>query len=225
MDKQTYVTIERKMLQCMNDGAHDKEHVYRVLYYVVDIAKDYAVDMDVLIASSLLHDIGRDAQFKDHNVDHALYGADMAYDYILTLGWGRDKAEQIKSCIRSHRYRRDCEPESIEAKILFDADKLDVCGVVGIARTLAYKGIVAEPLYTIDVHGGVNDGIDGIAPSFFQEYHYKLKNIYDHFYTDRARTIAEGRKASAQYIYENMLAEVQENYRIGKKALTELIDA
>ncbi len=55
------------MLSCMNDGAHDRQHIYRVLYYALDIAEEYCIDQDVLIAACLLHDIGRDAQFRNPN--------------------------------------------------------------------------------------------------------------------------------------------------------------
>jgi uncharacterized protein len=190
--------IEARMLQLMNDGAHDKQLIYRVLYYVADIAGDYTVDMDVLLAAALLHDIGREAQFRNHKIDHAIYGADMAYEYLAQSGWSAEKAEHVRQCISTHRYRKEMKPESIEAKILFDADKLDVTGAIGIARTLAYKGIVAEPLYSVGTEGNVLDGTGDKEPSFFQEYNYKLKNVYDGFYTKRAKEIAMGRKEVAK---------------------------
>ncbi|MGD9200221.1 MAG: HD domain-containing protein [Chitinispirillia bacterium] len=111
------------MLSYMNDGAHDDQHIYRVLYFVLDIAGNYEVDLDVLIASALLHDIGRDAQFNNNKTDHALVGSEIAYAFIKKLGWNEEKAIHIKKCISTHRYRKSDKPESIEAKILFDTDK------------------------------------------------------------------------------------------------------
>lgn len=62
MTRQTYSLLENYMLSCMDDSAHDKEHVYRVLYHALRIAKMlHNVDYDVLIAACLLHDIGRKA--------------------------------------------------------------------------------------------------------------------------------------------------------------------
>lgn len=223
MDRKTFSLIESEMLKYMNDGAHDKQHIYRVLYYAVDIAKDHKVDIDVLIAAALLHDIGREAQFKNNKIDHATHGANVAYEYIITLGWNTNKAEHIKQCISTHRYRKNSEPQSIEAKILFDADKIDVSGTIGIARTLAYKGIVAEPLYSLDAKGNVMDGIDDDSPSFFQEYNFKLKNLYNSFYTDKAKKIAMGRKEIAQKFYECMVSEVTETYRMGLRRLEQVL--
>ena len=59
---------------------------------------------------------------------------------------------------------------------MFDADKLDVTGAMGIARTLLYKGKVSEPLYSLLPDGTVSTGEDDTEPSFFQEYKYKLES-------------------------------------------------
>lgn len=215
MKKEMYLKIEKYMLSCMKDGAHDCQHIYRVLYFALDIASDYSVDKDVLIAACLLHDIGREAQFKNSECDHAVVGADMAYKYLCEIKWTESKASHVKACISTHRYRNNNLPKSIEAKILFDADKLDVVGTVGIARTLAYKGIVSEPLYSIDETGNVLDGSGDESPSFFKEYNWKLKNVYDKFFTNRAKKIAEkSRKASIDF-YESMYREVSSVHKVG----------
>lgn len=64
MEIEMYSKIEKYMLSCMNDGAHDRQHIYRVLYAALDLTNEYTVDKDVLIAAALLHDIGRDAQYR-----------------------------------------------------------------------------------------------------------------------------------------------------------------
>ena len=121
----------------MKDSAHDKEHVYRVLYTALAIAKkEGKADVDVLIASCLLHDIGRQEQFADPKICHARAGAKKAYDFLKENGFSDEFSKKVSQCILTHRYRRSNLPESLEAKILFDADKIDVAGAVGIARTL-----------------------------------------------------------------------------------------
>jgi uncharacterized protein len=102
MDKQEYKTIETYMLSCMTDAAHDPQHIYRVLYLALDIARfEQEVDLDILIAACLLHDIGRDEQFKDKGKDHAKVGAHMAYDYLTSIGWGEDRARHVADCVRA----------------------------------------------------------------------------------------------------------------------------
>lgn len=223
MDKEEFEKIERFMLECMDDDAHDKEHIYRVLYFALDIAKhEENVDRDVLVAACLLHDIGRSEQFKDPRVRHEQAGSVKAYHYLLGVGWPEVRAARVRDCILTHRFRSDAPPESLEAKILFDADKLDATGTLGIARTLLYKAQVAEPLYSLDECGNVSDGAHDNAPSFFQEYKFKLEKLYGRFYTQRGGRIAQERRRSAVDFYESMLREVGECYENGKNELAGL---
>lgn len=150
MDKTLYTQLENYMLKCMDDSAHGKDHVYRVLYQALDIAQyESRVDLDILTAACLLHDIGRKEQFANPALCHARVGSEKAYAYLMETGWKEERAAHVRNCILTHRYRSDAPPVSIEAKILFDADKLDVTGTVGIARTIMYKAQVGEPLYTM----------------------------------------------------------------------------
>ena len=218
MTKTEYTAIESHMTTHMQDSAHDVHHVYRVLNSALDIAShEKTADKDVLIAACLLHDIGREQQFANPSLCHALTGSEMAYEFLLAQGWPAEKAALVKECIAAHRYRSDSPPQSIEAKILFDADKLDATGLIGIARTLIYQGIVTHPIYTMDD----NRKIIEYAPegegsgSFFHEYNFKLKNVYDSFFTQRAKEIADGRRQAAIDFYNSLYAEISQNYEAG----------
>ena len=208
----------------MTDSAHDKEHVYRVLYTALDIAKhEENVDYDVLVCACLLHDIGRNEQFADPTVCHAEAGSEKAYAFLTANGFDEAFCQRVKSSILTHRFRKTAQPESIEAKILFDADKLDVAGALGIARTLIYKGEVTEPLYSLTEDGGVSSGENDTAPSFFSEYHYKLKNIYGSFYTKTGASLAKERRQAAVDFYNAILSEVRFSYEKGASYLEEII--
>lgn len=225
MKKRDYQLIEEYMLECMKDSAHDKDHIYRVLYTALDIAgyeKD--VDSDVLIAACLLHDIGRKEQFDDPGLCHAAAGAHKAYVFLLKNGFKEEYAEKIASCIRAHRFRTDNPPVTIEEKILFDADKIDAAGTLGIARTIFYKGQTGEPLYSLNESGEVSDGLNDTDPSFFQEYRFKLERLYSGFYTERGKQIALQRRHSAVSFYESMLQEASAAYTTGRKLLSEKLE-
>lgn len=211
-----YRRLECFMRTCMGDSAHDREHIYRVMYTALEIARcEKNVDADVLIAACLLHDIGRKEQFENPALDHAGIGAEKAQRFLLECGWDEEFCTCVSQCIRTHRFRSDCPPESLEARILFDADKLDVTGAVGIARTLLYKGAVGEPLYSIGDDGVVADGSGDGGPSFFREYQFKLKGLYTRFYTARGAELAAQRQKAAVSFYEDLLSEVQDSYRNG----------
>lgn len=220
MTNQIYRLLENYMLSCMEDSAHDKEHIYRVLYSALEIAgEEQDVDYDVLICACLLHDIGRREQFENPSLCHARVGSEKAYRFLMEQGFEESFAAKVRHCILAHRYRNNNVPETLEARILFDADKLDVTGAIGIARTLFYKGQVSEPLYNVDDRGQVQDGTEDTSPSFFREYKYKLENIYSHFYTKKGAELAKARRQAAVDYYENLLEEVRPIYEKGRQEL------
>lgn len=226
MDQKTYSLLEAYMLRCMEDAAHDREHVYRVLYYALEIAKaEENVDYDVLIAACLLHDIGRKEQFENPALCHAAVGGEKACQFLLSHGFEPTYALKVKECIKTHRYRKSEPPQSPEAKILFDADKLDAAGATGIARTLLYKGVVSEPLYSLLPNGSVSSGEGDKAPSFFQEYKYKLEGLYSHFYTERGRELAEKRRQAAVAFYSSLYGELSSSYENGRAELDRLFSS
>jgi uncharacterized protein len=209
LKKETYKLIENYMLSCMTDSAHDTQHIYRVLYTALDIAcHEKDVNTDILITACLLHDIGREKQYADSLVCHAAAGAEMAYGFLINNGFPEEYASHVKACIYTHRFRNNDPPASIEAKILFDADKLDVAGVMGIARTLLYKGKLSNPLYSVDDNGNIIEGLVDTNDSLFHEYNFKLKNIYDKFYTKRGARLAKQRRRSAEALYKSLYSEV-----------------
>lgn len=225
MNQETYTLIQNYMLSCMQDSAHDEHHVYRVLYNALEIAKEEpSVDYDILICSCLLHDIGRKEQFENSQVCHAIVGGRKAYEFLIGHNFTREFAAQVKTCIETHRYRKNNPPESIEAKILFDADKLDVAGALGIARTLVYKGRISEPLYSLLSDGTVSDGTGDATPSFFQEYKYKLEGLYSHFYTKKAAELAGLRQPAAIAFYQALLQEVNSSYQNGNRELQNILN-
>lgn len=222
MNRATFALIEGYMHACMKDSAHDREHVYRVLNNALAIARDeQGVNWDVLIASALLHDISRPEQLADPRIDHAAHGAEKAYALLMDKGFEQVFCSHVRSCIRTHRFRKTEPPSTLEAKILFDADKLDVAGAIGIARTLEYNGETGRPIYTRDENGAISDGAGDQADSFFKEYKFKLEGIYDHFLTRRGAELARQRQRAAQEFYAALLAEVRDDP--GRIRLDELL--
>ena len=191
--------IREYMKACTEDSAHDASHIYRVLNHALNLAKNYDVDMDILVAACLLHDIGRPAQFADPRLCHAQVGSEMAYQFLKELCWSEENCKNVKHCILTHRFTDSAQPETIEAKILFDADKLDVIGALGIARTLQYEG---------KMNASLNE--------FFNEYQRKLIKLYDVFYTNEAKQMADKRKELLELFYwelkEQLDTSVAESY-------------
>ena len=224
MTKEQYRVLEEYMLSCMEDSAHDREHIYRVLYNALEIAKgEENVNYDVLITACLLHDVGRKEQFADPSVCHAVVGAQKAGRFLAEQGYASDFADAVTHCIRTHRFRKAMPPQTLEAKILFDADKLDVTGAIGIARTLMYKADMAEPLYHVLPDGRISDGSEDLGPSFFREYKFKLEKMYDRFYTEAGETMSRQRQKIAVDFYESLDREVNTGHTEGQRMLLQQI--
>jgi len=217
MTKAQYEQLEGIMRAHMDDSAHDAQHVYRVLRTALEIAQAHPeADLDILIAACLLHDIGRARQYRDPKVSHAEAGADMAHAHLLALGWEEARAGRVADAIRAHRFRGHNPPRTIEAKILYDADKLDAAGALGVARTLMYQGIVGQPLYAADGRGEPLDGRED-SGSFMNEYVIKLSRLYGGFHTPEGEAMARPRAKAARDFYESLLSEARGAEPLGER--------
>jgi uncharacterized protein len=186
-------------------SAHSMDHILRVYNLCGRLGRGEKIDWQVLKAAALLHDIGRTKEDGDKSgqTDHAVVGAEMAGKILRKLGFSDKKIEHIKHCILTHRYRRSDRPETKEAKILFDADKLDSLGAIGVARSFAWAGRHNAYLYRIadinkyirqNLGGKINGKIrDKTEHSPQIEYKTKLKFLLKRLYTSKARKIGRER--------------------------------
>ncbi len=201
-------------------SAHNLDHVFRVYKLCLLIAKyEKDVDMEILIPSALLHDIARVEESKDKSgkVDHAILGSEIAEGILRKLEYEEEKIQKIKHCIIAHRFRTGNEPNSIEAKILFDSDKLDAIGATGIARTFILAGqfgqrlIADEPLKDYLESNTVENGRlkDVSKHTPFVEYEVKFKKIVDRLYTDKAREIGKERLMFMGEYFNRLKLEIE----------------
>lgn len=200
-------------------SAHNLDHVFRVhklCLFIANHEKD--VDLEVLIPAALLHDIARVKESKDNTgeIDHAVLGAEMAGEILKSLDYSNNEIDKIKHCITSHRFRSGNEPKTIEAKILFDADKLDVIGATGIARTFMLAGQFGQRL-TSDKetseylsHNTVENGRikDVSKHTPFIEYELKFKKIPSKLYTNKGKEIGEKRIAFMEEYFTRLKEEI-----------------
>lgn len=111
-------------------------HTMRVLYAALDIASHEGGNRDLLIHACLLHDIGRSRSIAETGRHHAETGASAARRWLSENGYAEIYAEEVAACIRQHS-RKGPAPETLEAKILYDADKLDLTGATGCLRLIS----------------------------------------------------------------------------------------
>jgi uncharacterized protein len=200
-------------------SAHNLDHVMRVYNLCLMIAKyEENVDLEVLIPAALLHDIARVKESRDNTggVDHAALGSEIAEGILRNLEYDEEKIQSIKHCIIAHRFRTGNEPKTIEAKILFDADKLDAIGACGIARTFMLAGqfgqSISKPesldsyMNTNTVENGRLKNVSKHSP--FIEYEVKFKKIPDKLYTKKAKEIGRDRLKYMKEYFERLSLEM-----------------
>jgi uncharacterized protein len=197
--------------QSLADAAssHAWDHTLRVFNLCMHIGGMEGADPVVLQIASYLHDVGRPFQDSSRGlVCHAEKGAAIATDLLMGLDLVPETRANILHCIRSHRFRGSVRPETIEAKVLFDADKLDSIGAVGIGRAFLFAGEVGARLHGPEVT------IEETRPytsedTAYREFRLKLRRIKDRMLTTEGRRMAEERHAFMESFFERFLQEVE----------------
>ena len=193
------------------DSGHDFDHILRVLALVARIGEAEGADRGVLRVATLLHDWGR-VEADSKSLDHAAEAAARARDLLLARGEGADWIEAVTHAIAAHRFRSGPEPRTLEAKVLFDADKLDAIGAIGIARVFAYSGAHSQRLWaprdTIDLARWQESGDDPTEHTAVHEFVVKLSRIKTRLYTETGRVIAEDRHRFMVDFFQRLDAEV-----------------
>jgi uncharacterized protein len=190
-----------------DDPVHGFDHIVRVLCLAERLAASEGADLEIVRAAVLLHDA---QESPTRRVDHHLASAEFARRILQTEDWPEERIRAVQHCIRAHRFRDDREqPQTVEAKVLFDADKLDAIGAMGVARAIAYAIKAGMPFYAPASQRFQDTGV--LEPdephSAYHEYLFKLEKIRARIYTNSGRVLAAGRHAFMQSFFEQMQAE------------------
>lgn len=188
-------------------GSHGWDHTLRVHKLCLHIGKIEGADMEILEVAAFLHDIGRACEDElKGKVSHSDIGAKMAGDLLDSLGVEKEKIERVIHCIKTHRFRDNNTPESLEARILFDADKLDSIGAVGIGRAFLFAGEVGARLHNkgVDIKKTKAYTKDDTA---YREFMVKLCKIKDRMTTNEGKKIAAGRHEYMAGFFDRLNSE------------------
>jgi uncharacterized protein len=190
-------------------GSHDWDHTERVYKLCMKIGDVEKADKEVLAVAALLHDVGRIYQDEAMGLlCHAEKGAEMAGVVLQAYPLSQGKKSNILHCIKSHRYRSTCKPKTLEAKILFDADKLDAVGAVGIGRAFLFAGEVGAKLHNPHVLPEDTDPYS-VEDTAFREFKLKLSRVKDHMMTKEGKRIAAERHVFMEAFFKRFLDEYE----------------
>lgn len=179
-------------------ACHGWSHVERVHDLAVRLARKEKADAAVVSIAAYLHDIGRREEVRSKGrLDHAEEGVRLAREILMHYDFAEEAKENILHCILTHRFRNEHRPETIEAKVLFDADKLDSIGAIGVARDFLFAGAAGSCCF----YTGNEKKLAANARSFsyteedsaLLEYYFKLRKVKSKIMTKSGKEIARER--------------------------------
>ncbi|HLN65269.1 MAG TPA: HD domain-containing protein [Symbiobacteriaceae bacterium] len=187
------------------EPGHDWLHVRRVTENARRVGEAAGANVSIVMAAALLHELFNYP--KNHPESH-LSGEVCAAEAAAVLraeGWPADEAEAVCYCIRVHSFSRGILPETLEGKVLQDADRLDAIGAIGIARCFSTGAEMGRPFYHPE-----DPFCQGRAPDdkawTLDHFYRKLLRIPETLHTDAARELAGQR---VQFL-EQFLAQLQD---------------
>ncbi len=190
-------------------GSHDWDHTRRVVALCEHIGRVEKANLKVLSVAAYLHDIGRCHQDNSSGRQcHARKGARMAASILDKLPLSGSKKENIVHCVRAHRFRENHAPKTLEAQVLFDADKLDAIGAVGVARAYLFAGEVGARLHNPDIDVTAEPAYSE-NDTGYREYLVKLRHIHTRMLTREGRRLAGERHAFMASFFERFISEIE----------------
>jgi uncharacterized protein len=189
------------------DSAHDWQHVLRVASNVEILCAAEGAEAAVALPAALLHELVNLPKNHPESSRSGELCADRAFEVLANLGWPAAQADRIAYCIRVHGFSRGITPDTLEAKVLQDADRLDAIGAVGIARCFATGAVMRQPFY---------DPADPFCARrtpddkrFSVDHFYKkLLRIQDGLHTPTARRLAAERSRFMEAFLRQLASEI-----------------
>lgn len=203
------------------DWAHGQSHIDRVLRMAEEIGRQEGANQEIIGLAALLHDIfeNKEAHSNIEGFRHEIEGSKDARKILTKLGLADKTIDAVCHCIESHRKRSGkVEPQTIEAKCLFDADKLDCIGAIGILRSafvsFDHKQEVFREEKDLEVYKHRNIRRDGTIIDYAQhssnlEYELSLKDVANRMYTETGRKLANERSAFMHEFYGRLGEELK----------------
>ncbi len=197
-----------------NDPVHGFDHILRVYKMAERLARAEDADLEIVRAAALLHDVDSSqlSAVSGQRKSHQHSAADFAKSVLESEDWPQDRIEAVAHCIRAHRFRDDREqPQTLEAKVLFDADKLDAIGAIGAVRSIGYAVLAEQPLHAEPSEQFLQSGEKELGEPHtpYHEHLFKLSKLKERMFTQSGRAQAEERHQFLDDFFEQWQAELR----------------
>lgn len=198
-----------------SDPVHGFDHVLRVYEMGNYLARMEGADLEIVGAAALLHDAQGEVpvagELSANRAHHHLASAGFARHILEAENWEDERILVVEHCILAHRFRDNTkQPQTLEAKVLFDADKLDSIGAIGVARAIAYAAREGQPVFAQPSELFLATGQREVDEphSAYHEYVIKLSKLKDRMYTATGRKLAIERHRWLETFFDQLRAEI-----------------
>jgi len=196
-----------------DDGSHDRSHLARVAANAMAIAAAEAdCDRAVLTAAVLLHDCVAVEKNSPQRSRASRLAAVKARSILVGLGWDKRRIDQAAHAIEAHSFSAGIAPETIEARIVQDADRLDAIGAIGIARCFYVAGRMGSGLYDPFDPAADHRALDDAAFAL-DHFGAKLFKVATNFQTKTGQALADARTRTMRDFVAALLTEIGEANR------------
>jgi uncharacterized protein len=200
-------TLLPHALEPSEDGAHDLSHLQRVWHNVRILQAEEGGDLEVLLASVLLHDCVSVEKNSPLRSQASRLAAKKAASVLLEMHWTEEKISAVSHAIEAHSFSANIAPLTLEAKLMQDADRLDSLGMLRVARTFYVAGRMGSALYDPnDPEAKARDYDD--THFCLDHFQTKLLHLADGFQTASGQRLAQLRHQRLKGFMEQFKEEI-----------------
>lgn len=198
------------------DASHDHDHIVRVMALADTIQAQEGGDLPTIWAAVAFHDIGQERE-RLYGGDHAVIGAELVGDLLSNTHFPQQAILAVQHAILDHRMTGGKYPRSLEGRILYDADKIDCLGAIGIGRLYCITGRYNQKIYA-PLPEDIIEPVDPLVvrtlrrrPDYSPSIEFQLlfDNLLERMTTETGKTLAQERYAYMKDFFQRLQLEVE----------------
>jgi uncharacterized protein len=198
------------------DAAYDYDHLVPVMAFADTIQASEGGDLPTIWAAVALHDLGQEREYR-YGGDHAMIGAELAAELLRDTHFPQRSIPAVQQAIREHRMTGGSMPQTLEGRILYDADKIDCLGAIGIGRLYCITGRYNQKIYS-PLPAGIVEPIDPLIarnlrrrPDYSPSIEFQLlfTGLPERMTTKTGRELALERFAFMEEFFKRLQKEVE----------------
>jgi len=198
----------RELCDEVGDVSHDLSHVLRVVQTAKEICKLENGDINVVVPAAYLHDCVYISKKDPRRSQASTISADFAMDLLTKWNYPKEFHADIHHAVCAHSFSANIKPQSLEAMIVQDADRIDGLGAIGVCRSMAFTGFSNRPMYNIEDPFCENGRVPDDSQNTLDHYFIKLLKVADLACTESGKRECLRRTEVMREFLKNLKLEI-----------------